>query len=117
MEQAIQRELVRFLRGMKLSFKLGISAAQNENSRHSVDMGMDVGQPDLQLYATIGDLQYTFWLELKRKDGSLRDSQIAWNEKFDTHFKAKNNQRDVAYGFNDAKEKCLEWLDMIGAIK
>lgn len=108
--------MVRFLTGITLPFELGISAAQNENSRHSVDMGMDVGQPDLQLYATIHDLQYTFWLELKRKDGALRESQTKWNERFDAHFKARNNCRDVAYGFDEAKAKCIAWLNTMVAL-
>lgn len=116
MEAAIQRELIRHLKTISSPFELGISAAQNENSRHSVDMGMDVGQPDLQLYTTIDDLQYTFWLELKRSKGSLRDSQIKWNERFDAHFKARNNRRDVAYGFNEAKDKCAAWLNEMNNI-
>jgi len=108
------RWLKTYLKTISFHFELGISAAQNENSRHATDMGMDVGQPDLQLYIRINDLQYTFWLELKKKKGKLKPSQIEWNARFDIHFKAKNNQRDVAYGFEEAKAKCIAWFDGLG---
>jgi len=81
-----------------------------------VDMGMDVGTTDLQLSARVESIYYMFYLELKTKDGELRESQIEWMDDFDKNFKCDNATRDVAYGFSEAKEKIIAWADSLAQI-
>jgi len=104
------------LERMKLSFSVKIAASQNENSRHAVDMGMDVGEPDLRLYARVNNILYMFYLELKKLKGTMRDSQIDWAKDYNENYKSDNTHYNVAYGFNDAKEKITKWIDAMNAL-
>ncbi len=112
---------------MKLSpFELKIATSQNENSRHAVDLGMDVGETDIRLSARRNYILYMLFLELKTKGkrlkngqlakGALKESQIEWNENFDANFKSKNACRDIACGFLEAKQKILQWLDFLNTL-
>jgi hypothetical protein len=88
-----------------------IAASQNENSRHMVNMGMSLGEPDLRLYCRYDDgILHMLYLELKTKKGRLQPSQIEWNKEFDEHYAAPNCHRAVAYGFAEAKEIITEWI-------
>lgn len=99
-----------YLAKIKLSFKIKLAASQNENSRHAVDMGMDVGEPDLRLYARINNILYMFYLELKKKKGTMRESQTDWAKDYDENYKSDNTHYDVAYGFLEAREKIIKWI-------
>ena len=112
-EASIQRAFVLYLKKEFPDIK--ISASQNENSRHAVDLGMDVGEPDIRLCKRIGDITYFLYLELKTSKGTLRDSQIKWNADFDANWECKNFTRDVAYGFADARDAVKCWLDHLSA--
>ena len=101
-EAAIQRA---FIHWMRLQYpKVKIAASQNENSRHAVGQGMDVGEPDLRLLWKCKDgVTHLHYLELKSKKGSLQPSQIKWNADFDANYASANCMRSVAYGFDEAK--------------
>jgi hypothetical protein len=95
---------------------INICAAQNENSRHSTDLGLDAGRPDTELETRVDDILYIFYLELKKLNGKLLPSQIKWNENFDKYRVSKNAKRDVAYGFEQAKEKILAWAESLAVL-
>lgn len=109
MEKAIQKALVRwFLTTIyHTSHNIKLIAVQNENSRHETDMGVDNGHPDLYL-AGCDNIHY---LELKKKKGKLSDNQKKWNEWFDDNLSCDNITRDVAYGYEQAKEKITIWCN------
>lgn len=76
----------------------------NENSHKHIDMGVDVGCPDLIIGIPYKGIFHLLFLELKTKKGKLRDTQKAWNERFDNNLipKCSNISRAVAYGYDDA---------------
>ena len=90
-----------------------IASNNNEHARHAVSMGVDVGSPDLLLYTRKYDVTYFLFLELKKKKGKLSESQKEWNEIFDKSYKSKNCIRDVAYGFEQARNIISTWLGAI----
>lgn len=102
-----------YLKATSYPFEVKLAASQNENSRHAVDLGMDVGEPDLRLYCRPDDILHMFYLELKKKKGKISESQIEWNGDFDANYAAINARRDVAYGFLEAREKIINWLSEI----
>jgi hypothetical protein len=107
-ELTIQRHLVIWVRATYPNIK--IAASQNEHSHKFVDLGMDVGEPDLRLCKRVGDVAHFLYLELKRKDGALSGNQKKWNADFDANWNCENFVRDVAYGFIEAKEKIGAWV-------
>lgn len=102
-----------YLKATSYPFEVKLAASQNENSRHAVDLGMDVGEPDLRLYCRPIDTLQMFYLELKKTNGRLSESQLKWNSDFDANYAAINARRDVAYGFLEAREKIINWLSEI----
>lgn len=102
-EAAIQRALVYWVKEHYPQVK--IAASQNENSRHAINMGMDIGEPDLRLLFRREEVTFLYYLELKSRKGKLKPSQVKWNRDFDDHYASPNCKRDVAYGFEDAKIK------------
>lgn len=87
------------------------SANFNEFARHAIDMGMDIGSADLLLRQRRADnITHFLYLELKRKNGTLSDSQKEWSAEFDLHYASDNCKRAVAYGFDEAKEIITNWL-------
>jgi hypothetical protein len=101
-EATIQRALVRWIRENYPHVK--IIAAQNENSRHHIEQGMDIGLPDLMLLWRENDVLQMFFLELKTKKGRLSASQKDWAADYALRFAASNTQYAVAYGFAAARE-------------
>ncbi len=99
-----------YLTTSQYPFKVKIAASQNENSRHAVDLGMDVGEPDLRLSLTKDDIYYIFFLELKTKTGKLQESQKDWFADYEENFKASNTHYAVAYGYTQAQELIINWL-------
>ena len=102
-----------YLKATAYPFEVKLAASQNENSRHAVDLGMDVGEPDLRFYCRPGDILHMFYLELKKKKGKLSESQIEWNVDFDANYAGVNATRAVAYGFLEAREKIISWLNSL----
>jgi len=96
------------LKGIQSPFK--VASNNNEHARNYVNMGVDVGSPDLLITQRKGDVVHMLYLELKTKAGKLSDNQMAWNKDFDEHFACKNCKRDVAYGFSEAKRIVSEFL-------
>ena len=96
--------------------KIKVAASQNENSRHCTDMGTDIGEPDLRLSARVRGIYHIYYLELKKTTGSLRESQDDWNADFDVNFLCYNARRDVAYGFQEAKGKIVEWINSLTSL-
>lgn len=97
-------------------FEIKVAASQNENSRHAVDLGMDVGEPDLRLSTRVNGIYHIFYLELKKTKGKLSPDQIKWNNRFDVWFASYNAKRDVAYGLVEAKEKIISWVESLEAL-
>jgi len=114
-EAAIQRALIKWLRD---NYKgITIHATLNEDSRHQVAMGIDVGIPDLQISWTISDIEYIFYHELKTSTGKLSKSQKYWAEKYKKSRSASNNFYAVSYGFEQARENCKRIIPVqLGAV-
>jgi hypothetical protein len=103
-EHIIQAALVKWIKANYPALR--VSCSGNENSHKKIDQGVDIGEPDLWIYKLGADgFTYILRLELKTKNGKLSPNQIAWNEWFDsTYGNCKNHIRDVAYGFEKARE-------------
>lgn len=109
-EDSIQRHLVAWIRSEYPEIK--VIATLNEDSRTRVDMGCDIGIPDLILMRRVGGVLLVFFLELKTKTGRLSDSQKDWAADYAARFACESNTNyDVAYGFSAAKEKVKSWVD------
>jgi len=96
-EKSIQRATVDFVRNNYP--EIIIHATSNE---HSYDKHNDycLGIPDLILIHPSNGL---LLLELKTSTGKLNKNQIQWNANFDAITFAYPCQREVAYGFAEAK--------------
>lgn len=110
-EKAIQKALIFWIKDNYPMIK--IATSQNENSRHAVDLGMDIGEPDIRLLYRQGDITYLLYLELKKKKGRLLKSQKEWNVDFDLNYQSQNCQRTVAYGFHHAKICVAVWASSL----
>ena len=75
-----------YLKATSYPFEVKLAASQNENSRHAVDFGMDVGEPDLRLYCRPGDILHMFYLELKKKKTERRTKTYKYLKKLETHY-------------------------------
>ena len=107
-EAAIQRAGVDWVKKTHADVK--IIATLNENSRHHIGMGCDVGITDLMLMKRVGGVLYVFFLELKKKKGVLSKSQKDWRIDYECRFAGNNTRYDVAYGFDEMKEKINLWI-------
>lgn len=93
----------------------------NENNHYHIKKGIDAGEPDLWLYCnTKNNICHILRLELKtmegknKKNDSLNDNQIVWNEWFDKEYvNCSNHKRAVAYGFAEAREIITNWLNSL----
>jgi len=110
-EAAIQRAVVSWVPATWPERRVKVVANLNENSRHQMDMGVDVGRVDLELEERRDGVLHILYLELKTRDGALHGSQIAWATEYHEHYAASNTHYDVAYGFTDAKEKITKWMN------
>lgn len=104
-EAAIQRALVAWIRENYPSVE--ILATLNENSRHQIDMGCDVGITDLLIFKPVQNVKHIFYLELKTQTGKLHASQKKWAARYTPY---ENTHYGVAYGFADAREQIKEWM-------
>lgn len=107
-ETAIQRHLVRWLR--ERYPHVGVVATLNENNRHCMDMGCEVGITDLILRwgKDEDNVEHIFYLELKVKKGKLNPDQIEWANNWR---RRSNTYYAVAYGFSDAKRICEDMFN------
>lgn len=111
MESAIQRALVSYLKTISSrSSPIKVIATLNEDSRHKLDMGVDVGCADLILCRRIENILLMLFLELKRKTGTLQKSQLDWGVDFDENFAAINATRAIAYGYDQAIQLIDTWI-------
>lgn len=102
-EAAIQKALIAWVK--ETYPEVIITATANERSYKEVEQIGCLGIPDLILFYPTGKVLF---LELKTKTGRFSESQIEFNEMFDSRFQCF--QRDVAYGFSHAKELIINWL-------
>lgn len=105
--------MVTYLKVTLSHFKIKVCAPLNENSRHMLDMGVDVGCTDLALGMRVGRVYHMLYLELKTKDGDLHESQIDWNKEFDEHYASDNCVRDVAYGYLHGVDIINRWIERL----
>lgn len=101
------------MRTLSPSSPVAVTSNNNEHARHHVDMGVEVGSADLTLRQRRGDVTHFLYLELKRKNGILSDSQKQWNADFDLHYASDNCKRAVAYGLIEAQEIIMGWLSSV----
>lgn len=107
-EDGIQSEVIRWVKDNYPHIR--IFAVRNENNRWRTEE-CDLGHPDLQLERTdIDHIERIMKLELKRKKGKLKDSQIEWNATFDSTYR-KNCHRYVAYGYDEALDLIKTWAN------
>ena len=80
-EASIQRALVDWF--YKTYSDYALQATLNENSRHSIEMGIMVGITDLLIFARKDEILHVLFLELKTKhrNSILRPSQEEWHKK------------------------------------
>jgi len=112
-EKAIQAALLSWLKENYPTIL--VTATLNEASYKEVRQIGSTGISDLILFAVKNDIMYILFLELKKKKGKLKPSQILWNVDFDARFKCSNNMRDVAYGFAEAKYIIEKWIANISS--
>jgi len=112
-EAAIQKALIVWVRETYPEIRVSMSA--NENNHYHLDMGIDVGEPDLWLYKMGADnICHFLRLELKTTIGKLNPNQEEWNMWFDIEFgNCANHKRAVAYGFPQARELINNWFATI----
>lgn len=109
-EAAIQRAAVRWVKDTYPAIL--IASNNNEHARHAVDMGVDVGSPDLLLSRRddAQNITHFLYVELKTSKGKLSTPQKRWSERFDTRYKSNNCTRAVAYGFKHFREIVEAWV-------
>lgn len=93
-----------WLKSLPTKSPFKVASNNNEHARNYVNMGVDVGSPDLLITWRKDDICHMLYLELKTKTGKLSQPQIEWNADFDANFESSNCKRAVAYGFSEAKE-------------
>jgi len=101
-ESAIQRAVVRWVAGTYDHVK--VVATLNENNKHCMDMGCDLGITDLIIHWTVDGTMYTLFLELKTTTGSLQESQEDWAFDYQYHYAATNTYYGTAFGYEKAIE-------------
>lgn len=115
-EAAIQRALVDWFYKTYLDYSL--QATLNENSRHSVEMGLMVGITDLLIFVRKDGILHVFFLELKTqsRNSVLRPSQEKWHKDiYLPKLQSKNTHYAVAKGLSEAKKEIVEWVKTLNA--
>lgn len=110
-EAAIQRAVVDWF--YKTYPDLNLQATLNENSRHSVEMGLMVGITDLLIFARKDGILHVFFLELKTqsRNSVLRPSQEKWHKDiYLPKLQSSNTHYAVAKGLSEAKKEIVEWV-------
>lgn len=110
-EAAIQREIVDWFGKAYPEFML--MGTLNENSRHSVEMGVIVGITDLLIFARKKDILHLFFHELKTKNkkSQLRDTQVKWyKETYLANLQASNTHYAFSKGLSEAKKEITNWI-------
>ena len=115
-EAAIQRAVVDWF--YKTYPDYNLQATLNENSRHSVEMGLMVGITDLLIFVRKDGILHVFFLELKTqsRNSILLPSQEKWHKKiYLPELQAKNTHYAVAKGLSEAKKEIVEWVKVLNA--
>jgi hypothetical protein len=115
-ESAIQRAVVDWF--YKTYPDYNLQATLNENSRHSVEMGLMVGITDLLIFARKDAILHVFFLELKTqsRNSILRPSQEKWHKDiYLPKLQASNTHYAVAKGLSEAKKEIAEWVKTLNA--
>jgi hypothetical protein len=115
-EASIQRALVDWF--YKTYADYNLQATLNENSRHSVEMGLMVGITDLLIFARKDAILHVFFLELKTqsRNSILRPSQEKWHKDiYLPKLQASNTHYAVAKGLSEAKKEIAEWVKTLNA--
>jgi len=107
-EAAIQRALVKWIPA-----EVHVIATLNEDSRHKLTMGVDVGCPDLLLFYRGRSVLHVFFLELKTKTGSMRYTQKEWAEGYLANLQSINTSYATAYGLEEAQGYVEAWLEQL----
>ena len=114
-EDAIQRELVKWLRNGFAYIEIRYN--KNENKRDKIQAVLDkkmgqavAGTPDLTLFLDCLDETNILELELKRLNGTLQLSQVEWHKNFKP---TKNRKAAVAYGLIEAQRIVTEWINEV----
>jgi hypothetical protein len=113
-EASIQRALVDWF--YKTYSDYALQATLNENSRHSIEMGIMVGITDLLIFARKNEILHVLFLELKTKcrNSILRPSQEEWHKKiYLPKLQANNTHYAVAKGLSEAKKEIVEWVKTV----
>lgn len=94
-ERAIQAAVIRWVQEQLPD----LTVVATSNEAHYRDTGQigSLGVPDLILFKPDGGVLF---LELKRKNGRLLKSQVAWNARYDAL--GFPHPRAVAYGYKQA---------------
>lgn len=90
-----------------------ITATSNEKNYKETRQIGSIGITDLLVFRAHPFCVYILWLELKKKTGKLRETQIEWNENFDANFSRFNSARAVAYGYNEGRNIIEKWVDNV----
>lgn len=115
-EAAIQRAVVDWF--YKTYPDYNLQATLNENSRHSVEMGLMVGIADLLIFVRKDEILHVFFLELKTqsRNSILRPSQEKWHKNiYLPKLQANNTHYAVAKGLSEAKKEIAEWVKTVQA--
>ena len=115
-EASIQRAVVDWF--YKTYPDYNLQATLNENSRHSVEMGLMVGITDLLIFARKDAILHVFFLELKTqsRNSILRPSQEKWHKDiYLPKLQASNTHYAVAKGLSEAKKEIAEWVKTLNA--
>lgn len=110
-EAAIQRALVDWFKKTYKNYML--QATLNENSRHNLEMGINVGITDLFIFVRKNDVLHVFFHELKTKHkmSKLSDSQVEWyRNEYVPKLQASNTYYAVSKGLSEAKKEIADWI-------
>lgn len=102
-EDAIQRELIRWLRAEYPHLK--ITATRNEENRNRVDE-IEIGMPDLLIRWPRGDVMHLLYFEIKTKKGRLSKEQKEWA----AFHRLSNEHYGIGYGLIQCKDVLRELL-------
>ena len=111
-EASIQRAVVDWF--YKTYPDYNLQATLNENSRHSVEMGLMVGITDLLIFARKDAILHVFFLELKTqsRNSILRPSQEKWHKDiYLPKLQASNTHYAVSKGLSEAKKEITNWIN------
>lgn len=97
-EDAIQRELIRWIREAYPMVK--VTATRNEENRYRTDE-IEVGMPDLLVRVGKGDVMHLIYFEIKTLKGAVSPAQLAWA----SAPRLSNEHYGIGYGLIECKQE------------